>query len=119
MENSVGADRLRQFFYNKNCQDVTRYGYGTARAAWDTLLNPSTADWSSTGAQVGAWGPASAINNENGTVTFTIYNKAGTHSFFYHSVPDLSNPTGPMSNIYQTFQWTEPIPTGGRYGGCH
>ena len=63
MENSVGANRLRQFFYNKNCQDVTRYGYGTPRAAWDALLNPSTADWSSTAAQVDGWGPASATNN--------------------------------------------------------
>lgn len=56
MKNSIGVNKLRQFFYHKNCQDVTRYGYGTTHAAWDTGLNPFAADWSSTAFQVGAWG---------------------------------------------------------------
>ena len=121
MADSIGADRLRQFFYNKKCKDVPNYGYGTARAAWDTLLNPRTADLSSTAAQVGAWGPGSAKNNGNGTVTFTIKNKAGTNSFFYHVVPDRKSPTGMGSNIYQTFQWTEPIQPSGQKddGNCN
>ena len=119
MANSPGVDRLRQFFYNKNCQNVTNYGYGTPSAAWDTLLNPYTADWSSTAAQVGGWGPASATNNGNGTVTYQIYNKAGTNSFFYHLVPDLTAPIGPMTNVEQIFTWTETIPTSGRKCGCH
>jgi hypothetical protein len=33
-----------------------------------------------------------------------------------HLVPDRSSPTGDMSNIYQTFQWTEPL--AGRGCGC-
>lgn len=119
MANSPGVDRLRQYFYNKNCQNVTRYGYGTGSAAWDTVLNPYTADWSSTAAQVGGWGPASATNNGNGTVTYQIYNKAGTNSFFYHLVPDLTAPIGPMTNVQQIFTWTETIQTSGHKCGCH
>jgi hypothetical protein len=114
--NSIGANRMRQHFYNKKCQNVTNFAYSTYRAAWDTVLNPFTADWSSTAAQVGAWGPGSAANNGNGTVSFTIENKAGLNSFFSHLAPDVDGP-GPWTNIYQYFEWTEPIPTSGR-GTC-
>jgi hypothetical protein len=113
MEQSVGVNRMRQFFYNKQCEDVTRYDYGTLRAYWDTAVNPFSANWFGTPFQVGAWGPASAVNNGNGTVTFTLNNTAGAHSFFLHLVPDSPFPVGPMSNIHQTFQWTEAI-----QGGC-
>lgn len=83
--------------------------YSTTQAAWDTVINPATADWSSTSAQVGGFAGASAINNGNGTVTFTIPNVAGTRSFFYHAVSDRTATTGMMSNINQRFQWTENI----------
>jgi RHS repeat-associated protein len=104
MQDSPGGNALRDAFYKNGCKNVNNFGYGTARAAWDTLPHPST-----TGAQVGGFGGAIAVDNGNGTVTFTIPNVAGTHSFFYHIVPDRSSPTGPGSNIRQTFQWTEPI----------
>ena len=45
----------------------------------------------------------------DGTVTFTVKNVASAYSFFYHIIPDLDSPTEMMSNIEQTFQWTEPI----------
>lgn len=116
MKNSIGADLLRAKFFQNNCQNATDIAYKTGRAYWDTLGNPFTADPSSTSAQVGGFAGASAINNGNGAVTYSIRNIAGTKSFFYHALPNKSGPTGPMSNIVQTFQWTEPI--GGRKDGC-
>jgi hypothetical protein len=109
MQNSPGANALRDAFNEGGGEDVLGFNYGTGQAAWDTLLNPSTADWSSTGAQVGGFGGASAVNNGNGTVTFTIPNQAGTQSFFYHAVSNRSGTTGPGRTITQTFQWTEPV----------
>jgi len=109
MRNSPGGNALRDAFYANGCKDRRGFSYGSGQAAWDTLLNPLTADWSGTGAQVGGFAGASATNNGNGTVTFTIPNVAGTYSFFYHAVPDRSGSTGAMRNINQTFQWTENI----------
>ncbi len=109
IQNSVGADLLRQNFYNSGCKNVTDFAYGSFRAYWDTVVNPLTSDLSSTATQVGGFASASAVKSADGTVTYTIPNKAGTHSFFYHVVPDRSASTGPMRTITQTFQWTEPI----------
>lgn len=109
IQNSIGTDLLRQKFYNSGCKNVTNFAYGTFEAYWDTIVNPFTADLSSTATQVGGFAGASAVKNANGTVTYTIPNKAGTHSFFLHAVPDRNAPTGPMRTIIQTFQWTEPI----------
>ncbi|HXT38949.1 MAG TPA: RHS repeat-associated core domain-containing protein, partial [Candidatus Angelobacter sp.] len=109
MKNSPGGQAMRDKFYKGGCKDFNNGNYGTGRAAWDTLVNPSTADWSGTGAQVGGFGGATATDNGNGTVTFCIPNVAGTHSFFYHIVPDRSGTTGPGRNIKQTICWTEPI----------
>ncbi len=116
MQNSPGGNKLRDAFYNNGCKNVNNFGYGTMEAAKDTALHPS--QWSSTAFQVGGFGGASAVDNGDGTATFTIQNKAGTESFFGHylqffdksiNVPDRSSNTGPMRNIYQNFQWTEPI----------
>lgn len=109
MRNSPGGAALRNAFFSGGCRNVNRFSYGSGQAAWDTLINPSTADWAGTGAQVGGFAGASATTNGNRTVTFTIPNVAGAHSFFYHIVPDRSGSTGAMSNINQTFQWTETI----------
>ena len=110
MEFSPGADKMRDEFYKDGCKTIDKkQGYGTFQAFWDTVANPFY--WSSTAAQVGGFAQASSINNHNGTVTFVIPNTAGTHSFFLHAVPDISSPTGPMSNIEQHFQWTEMIDT--------
>jgi len=110
MMNSNGAAVIRNLFYKKGCQSVTNVAYGTGHAFRDTVTSPFGTPF-----QVGGFAGASATNNGNGTVTFVIPNVAGTHSFFYHIVPDRSSPTGPMSNITQTFTWTEPISAA---GGC-
>jgi RHS repeat-associated protein len=109
MKNSPGGQAMRKKFYKGGCKNFNNGNYGTGRAAWDTLINPWTADPCGTGAQVGGFGGATATDNGNGTVTFCIPNVAGTHSFFYHVVPDLKGTTGPGRNIKQTICWTEPI----------
>jgi hypothetical protein len=101
--------QLRSKFYKGDGKDVPTYSYDTFKAAYDTLLNPKTADWTSTAAQVGGFAGASAINNNDGTVTFTIINIAGTKSFFYHIAPDRKVREGPMRNIIQIFKWKEKI----------
>ncbi len=110
--NSNGAEVIRNLFYKKGCKNVTDVAYGTGHAFEDTVFHPFGTPF-----QVGGFAGALSTNNGNGTVTFYIPNTAGTHSFFYHLVPDRSSPTGPMSNIYQSFQWTEPIDPG-RNCGC-
>jgi len=109
MQNSLGAQKLRDAFRRSRCKGVSRFNYDTGEAAWDTVLNPTTADWSSTAAQVGGFAGASAVNNGDDTVTYTLPNVAGAHSFLYHAVPDRKGNTGPLRNINQTFRWTEPI----------
>jgi RHS repeat-associated protein len=118
--NSRGVNQLRDTFNQDGCKSQRHLSYGTFEAYWDTVANPFTADWSNTAAEVGGFGGASIINNGNGTATFTIPNTSGTNSFFLHAVPNRQSPTGPMSNIYQTFQWTEPLQTNmsGRKSGC-
>jgi len=105
MQVSPGANALRNDFYSDGGKN---FAYGTVQAAKDTLLHPSY--WSSTALQVGGFGGANAVNNGNGTVTFTIPNVAGVKSFFYHLLSDRSESTGPMRNINQTFTWTENMP---------
>jgi len=106
---SPGADKVRDAFYKSGCKGARGVSYGTAAAYWDTVANPITADWSNTAAEVGGFGGASAVNNGDDTMTITIPNTSGTYSFFLHLVPDRKSPTGPGSNIYQVFTWTEPI----------
>jgi hypothetical protein len=112
MQNSIGVQKLREEFYKGGCESITRGEYGTFEAYFDYYVNPLTADSSSTAFQVGGFAGASVTNNANGTVTFTITNVAGTHSFFLHVVPNRKSTKGPMRSIIQTFQWTEPIVTG-------
>jgi hypothetical protein len=99
---------MRARFYGNNGQTTRNISYGSGQAAWDTIFtNPL--NWSSTALQVGGFGGASVVNNGDGTTSFMLPNVAGTKSFFYHMVPDLSSPTGPMHNVTQTFTWTEPF----------
>jgi hypothetical protein len=112
MKNSIGAEKLRGKFYKEHCRGFSNGAYGTVEAYWDTTINPFTLDWSSTAAQVGGFGGATATNNGNGTVTFSIPNSAGTHSFFLHIPPDMPWTDVPMRTIDQQFQWTEPIKGG-------
>jgi hypothetical protein len=110
MQNSIGAQKLRNQFRQGGCKGIGKVNYSTVEAYWDTTVNPLTSDLSSTAAQVGGFAGASIVNNGNGTATYTITNVAGTHSFFLHAVPNRTGSTGPMRSIIQTFQWTEPIP---------
>jgi hypothetical protein len=116
---SPGADALRNAFYTGEGRDITGRGfaYSTKQAGLDTVLNPFTADWSSTAAQVGGFAGATAINNGDGTVTFSIPNTAGANSFFYHITPNRSGDTGSMRNINQTFIWSEPLSSPGGASG--
>jgi hypothetical protein len=108
MMQSPGADYLRDQFAKNGCS-YTPAGYGTIRAAFDTLLNPFTANPFSTAAQVGGF-MGTVSNNGDGTATYNITNTAGTRSFFYHVAPNRASPTGPMSNIDQSFVWSEAVP---------
>jgi len=109
MNNSPGGQAMRDKFYNGGCKNFNDGSYGTYRAYWETVINPFSADWGSTAAQVGGFAGASATDNGDGTATFCIPNVAGTHSFFLHFPSNRSSPTGPGSSIKQTICWTEPI----------
>ena len=108
MQHSIGAQKLRDAYKAKGCKNTT-FEYKTLNAWWDTLANPMTYNWFSTAAQVGGFGNATACGN-GCTVTYTIPNVAGLHSFGLHVLNNRKSPTGPMSTITQTFQWTEPCP---------
>ena len=107
MKASPGANKMRDAFYKGGYKSIPRFKYGTWEAYNDTVLDSRY--WASTAAQVGGFAGASAINNGNGTVTFTITNVAGTFSFFLHGVPNSPFGRGPMHNVTQHFIWTEPI----------
>ena len=122
MASSPGVNKMRDLFYAKSGSDVQDYGYGTLNAAIGTLLNPKTADWGSTAAQVGAWNNGKVTNLGNGYAAFSVSNSATVNSLLYHIgdavqtltfglVPAtaINRTTGPLGSIKQTFEWTEPI----------
>jgi hypothetical protein len=114
MRQSPGAAKLRDAFYAGGCKDIKggpSGEYGTWAAARDTVLGPvfSGGGLTNTATQVGGFAGATAINNGDGTVTFTIPNTAGMRSFLFHAVPNRTGTAGPMRTIQQTFQWTENI----------
>ncbi len=108
MQNSPGAQKLRDEFIRSGCTGVRRFTYGTGRAFWETAARPWR--WGETATQVGGFAGATAVRNSDGTVTYRIPNYAGTKSFFYHIVPNRKGTTGPMRTIEQVFEWTEPLP---------
>lgn len=109
MMRSPAAAKMRVAFAGGDRRKLDRFAYTTKEAFIDTALNPKTADLNNTAFEVGGFANASVVNNGDGTATFTIPNVSGTRSFFGHFVKDRKSPTGPMSNIYQYFQWIEPI----------
>jgi hypothetical protein len=121
MQQSPGAQMLRQAFTRSRCRGVAigspEGAYSTVAPGWETVLNSESADWSSTAAQVGGFTGSATPNAGRGTVTYTIYNEAGTKSFFAGGLgsgaQNRRSPTGPMGTITQTFQWTEPVSTCG------
>ena len=84
-------------------QDALEYNSFLAQA--DNLTNQYTSDWGSTAAQVGGFANASAVNNGDGSVTYTIPSTAGINSFYFHQVPDSPFTFGPMRNINQVFNF--------------
>jgi RHS repeat-associated protein len=111
MRSSYGVQRMREDFFSKGCPNQSSFGYDPGTAWWDTLVNPLTADWFGTPAQVGGF-TGTVRNNGNGSATLIITNEAGTHSFFYHALPNRSGTTGPLRTIRQTFEWTEGFASG-------
>jgi RHS repeat-associated protein len=109
MEQSVAAQRMRDAFHKAGCRNVGGQNYDTFLAYWDTTANPWTADWGSTAFEVGGFAGGSVVNNGNGTATYSFPNVSGTHSFWFHLVPDRKSSTGMMRNITQHFSWTEPV----------
>ena len=114
MRQSPGAAKLRDAFYANGGNDVNNVGYGHFEAARDTVLRPvlTGGDWTDTSTQVGGFGGEVGVNNGDGTVTFTIPNDAGRHSFAagqWTGEDNPNGPTGPRRTIKQTFIWTEYI----------
>jgi RHS repeat-associated protein len=102
MMDSMGVADLRERFYEEGCEGFNDGVYTTADAYFDTIIEPT-----STAFQVGGYSRATVIPNDDGTVTYTITNTSGTYSFFLHLVPNRKAASGPMTNIDQTFWWTE------------
>jgi hypothetical protein len=111
MSRSPAAQKMRDAFVRAGCKNVNNFAYGTYEAYWDTTVNPSTADWFETPFEVGGFGGASIVNSGNGTITYSVPNVSGTHSFWLHLVPNRQSPDGAMRNIKQKFTWTEPLPS--------
>ncbi len=113
MQNSAGAQKIRDAFVANNCRTTTGINYDTTEAFFqETLLHPF-----STAAQVGGFANASATKEGNGMMRIHIENDAGLHSFLYHLffVPDRSSAL--FRTIHQVFDWEEPVP--GECLTCH
>ena len=106
MSASPGGQALRNAFYENGCQSIPYFTYGTGDAFANTFFKPKY--WTSTALQVGGFN-ASATTNDDGTIDFCIWNRAGTKSFFYHWVGNAPWDQGPMSTVAQVFCWTERI----------
>jgi RHS repeat-associated protein len=109
VRNSPGADHMRNEFKNGNCRNINGGTFGGhLHAAFHTVSIPGSVAF-----QMGGFG-YDAINNNNGTVTYTIRNRASLRSLLYgiRYIPEL--PRGGrlhlFGNIDQAFIWTEPIP---------
>jgi hypothetical protein len=110
MRNSNPVSNMTVQFMAQGCRTI-RFEETTEQAFIDTVL---LADHPlpNTPAQVGGC-VGSVTNNENGTMTYTIRNKAGANSFSYHLLPNSPLSFGPYRTIIQTFSWTDPLPATG------
>jgi RHS repeat-associated protein len=107
MQQSSGADYMRQQFKVGGCKSISRQGYGTIRAYFETFTSPCSTEF-----QVGGfvW---SATNVGSCKVRYHIQNQASLYSFFLHApgVPHADRSTvSHGGNIDQTFDWTEKSP---------
>ena len=108
MKSSPGATKMRSAYKAGNCRSIYSGSFGSGEAYIKTALMPN-----STAFQVGGF-VYDAINNSDGTVTYTIRNQASAYSFFLH-IPGIPHtPRGgtlPLfGNIDQVFQWSESSP---------
>ena len=108
MRGSAGAQKIRDAFVANECRTTEFTNYGTREAFEDTWRDPF-----GTAFQVGGFGGASAtrVTKEGKDMLWIgIQNEAGTHSFFYHRVPNSPFDQGPGRTIHQTFGWVESLP---------
>jgi hypothetical protein len=107
---SPGAVKMRREYKAAACPQQGKGYFGKLEAYFKTASMPHT-----TGFQVGGF-VYTAINNNNGTVTYHLKNVAGAYSFFLHFplIPKRqARETGRVhlfGDITQVFQWIEPIP---------
>jgi RHS repeat-associated protein len=117
MQQSGGAQRIRDKFVANGCMNIEGIYYDTGEAykEWLHPLNPA--------AEVGGFAGASATRvysdskEGNDMMRIHIENDAGWSSFTaylflgHHVLPN--NPFGrggPLRTIHQTFEWYEPLP---------
>jgi RHS repeat-associated protein len=108
MQSSPGAQQMRSAYKNGRCKTIKNGVFGTARAYFTTTWLPNK-----TAFQIGGF-LYDAVNNEDGTVTYTIRNQASAYSFFLHLSFIPHKPRGGtvrlFGNINQTFEFTEVSP---------
>jgi RHS repeat-associated protein len=108
MTTSPGAKKMRSAFKAGNCKNIYNGSFGTIEAYIKTMFTPN-----STAFQVGGY-LYDAVNNGDGTVTYTIRNQASAYSFFLH-IPGVPHKRRGgtihlFGNIDQVFTWTEKSP---------
>jgi hypothetical protein len=108
MGQSKPADYMRGMFKAGGCKNITRAGYSTTRAYFETFTAPCSTEF-----QVGGfiW---SATNVGKCNVKYRIDNQASLYSFFFHIPGVPHKPRGGSfgygGNIDQVFEWIEPSP---------
>ena len=105
MKSSPGAAKMRAAFKANMCESMKNQSFGTVEAYFKTIFTPNSSAF-----QVGGF-LYDAVNNGDGTVTYTIRNQASAYSLFLH-IPFIPHKKrgGTLhlfGNIDQVFQWTE------------
>jgi hypothetical protein len=99
---------MRSIFKGGGCRDVSRAGYSTTRAYFETFTAPCSTEF-----QLGGfiW---SATNVGKCNVKYHIENQASLYSFFFHLPGIPHKPRGTSfshgGNIDQVFDWIEANP---------
>jgi len=108
MQSSPGAKHMRRTYKAGGCKTIKNGSFGTAKAYFTTIWFPNK-----TAFQVGGF-LYDAVNNGDGTVTYSIRNQASAYSFFLHIPGVPHKPRGGtirlFGNINQTFIFTEKSP---------
>jgi len=108
MKSSPGAKQMRNAYKAGGCKTIKNNSFGTVKAYFTTTWLPNK-----TAFQVGGF-LYDAVNNGDGTVTYSIRNQASAYSFFLHIPGVPHKPRGGtirlFGNINQTFMFTEKSP---------